>query len=201
MPVPNHTQHVVDYFNAHVGQYDYRTHEGCGKFTEGCVEYLRLYDQNIGHLKKYGGSTQWNGHAIDAVNYHDPSRGTYQSVDLLASAESANARPQWLIQEVYYTAADWYLIDAVEPEPIIPSVPWVAYNESLFNDRLQKQLAYDYGRRPQAADFMVSVWSARVFHSTYMGPDKKPLGFDAAMSKHRPEWCNALGVIVDGIWF
>ena len=87
------------------------------------------------------------------------------------------------------------------PEPPDNSVPWVAYDESLFNLRLQQQLAYDYGRRPQNADFQVTTWAARVFHSTYMGPEKKPLGFDEALKKHRPEWCGALGVIVDNTWF
>jgi hypothetical protein len=30
-----------------------------------------------------------------------------------------------------------------------------------------------------------------------MGPEKTPLGLNAAIKKHRPEWCAALGVPVD----
>jgi hypothetical protein len=78
-------------------------------------------------------------------------------------------------------------------------VPWVPYDENSFQT-LKKQLAYDYGRRPQQADFDVTVWAARVFHSQYFGPEGKPLGFDIAMRKHRPEWCAALGVPVDDHW-
>ena len=33
-----------------------------------------------------------------------------------------------------------------------------------------------------------------------MGPDKKPLGLDAAIKRHRPEWCAALGIPVDNYW-
>lgn len=77
-------------------------------------------------------------------------------------------------------------------------VPWVGYDEGSFQE-LKRQLAYDYARRPQGADWDVTVWAARVLHSATMGPERVPLGQVAALAKHRPEWCGALGVAVVAI--
>jgi hypothetical protein len=82
--------------------------------------------------------------------------------------------------------------------PVDDMVPWVGYDENGFNE-LKRQLAYDYARRPQGADFDVSVWAARVFHSAYMGPEKTPLGLVAAVDRHQVEWCAALGVSVKDV--
>jgi len=80
---------------------------------------------------------------------------------------------------------------------IVPSsmVPWVVYDENGFQE-LKRELAYDYTRRPQGADFDVSVWAARTFHNAFMGPDKTPLGMTAGIARARNEWCAALGVPV-----
>ena len=197
MSVPDYSAQSKKFFDDNKHRFNFVHKEDCGKYTEEFIPHLRSVtgDKNIGHLRKYGAQTQYNGHAIDTLCYYDPSRGTYQSVDFGGGFESSNASGIWLVQEVYYTAKDWYLLDT----PVGDVVPWVAYNEQSFQ-RLKNQLAYDYGRRPQLADFDVSVWAARVFHSQYFGPNKTPLGFDAAMQKHRPEWCGALGIPVDNNW-
>lgn len=200
MSVPNYSKQSKAFFDIKNPKYDFQHKEDCGKYTEEFVIYFRdvIGDKNIFHLRKYGAATQYNGHAIDAILYYDPERGTYQSVDLIGAAEGPdeNASGTWTVQQVYYEAKDAYLIG--DEPPIEPgnTVPWLAYDENSFQ-ALKNQLAHDYARRPQNADFDVTVWAARVFHSAYMGPEKTPLGLTAAIAKHRPEWCAALGVSLD----
>jgi hypothetical protein len=208
--VPDYTNLSKSFFSAHSNEFDLSTNEGCGKYTEAFVKYARGVDTKVGHLKKSPGQTQYNGHANDAVLYPvGNDANDYHAVDIIARAEQpkpwypdSDRQPpegQWSEDKnTAYKSSDWM----AEPGAPQPSnmVPWVAYDENSFQG-LKQQLAYDYGRRPQGADFDVSVWSARVFHSTYMGPNKTPLGMSAAVHKHRPEWCAALGVPVDDTWF
>lgn len=192
-----------EFWNANNHLYDFRYAEGCGLYTEAWVEYAKNNGYpRVENLAKNPGQTQWNGHAVDAFLYAEPysnSNPLYQAVDIIASAESANANYNWGVDTPRYTAADIWVGTpggGEKPDkPAVDSVPWLPYDENSFQ-QLKQVLAYDYGRRPQAADFDVTVWSARVFHSAYMGPDKKPLGLDAAIKKHRPEWCEALGIPV-----
>jgi hypothetical protein len=208
MGIPDYTNLSKSFFSDHSHEYDLAKADECGRYTEAFVKYAQGIDPKIQHLKKTGG-TQYNGHAIDAIIYPTGENGIYHSVDLIGSAEQphpwvseggSNPNPtgQWNEYMGHnYSAADIW----VAGNNTSNMVPWVPYDEHSFNDRVQKQLAYDYGRRPQNADFQVSVWSARVFHSAYMGPEKTPLGFDKALQKHRPEWCAVLGVTVDNEWF
>lgn len=201
MSVPNESQFCADFFNANAHKYDLTTSEGCGQYNEALVVALRIKDTKWGLLKKNPGQTQYNGHGIDIIIYALPFEGDtkLRSIDILGDAESINAHPIWLPDSVArYTIADWLATPNGNPVPV-NMVPWVAYDENSFQ-KLKATLAYDYGRRPQGADFDVTVWSARVFHSAYMGPDKKPLGLDAAIKRHRPEWCAALGIPVDSNW-
>lgn len=194
------------FFHDRANEFDLTVNEGCGLYTEALVEYLRRegYDK-VGHLKKNPGQTQYNGHANDAFLYREGDPILYRAVDIIGAAESTDPenppKPNFGIDQPRYGEKDWMTEPNSEPAPQPDVVPWVPYDEASFNDRVQKQLSYDYSRRPQLADFKVSVWSARVFHSAYMGPEKKPLGFDQALRKHRPEWCDALGVKVDEVWF
>ncbi len=127
---------------------------------------------------------------------------TFEAVDLV---QGTTGKLQWLSfgyvsqNFIIPTVAD---VSAIpdnppnpNPQPPANTVPWVPYDENGFQE-LKRTLAYDYARRPQGADFDVTVWAARVFHSSTMGPEKVPLGKEAAMNKHRPEWCGALGVPV-----
>lgn len=194
------------HWNNYSHQFNLTTNEGCGKYTEHWVNYAQSYGwSKVGHLKKNVGQTQYNGHANDAFLYADGTgnpNGLYQSVDLIGSAESTNPNDPphifWGVDIPRYTDVDWLATPNSNPTPI-NMVPWMGYDENSFQ-KLKQQLAYDYGRRPQGADFDVTVWSARVFHSWYMGPDKTPLGQDAAIKRHRPEWCEALGIPVDNYW-
>lgn len=189
------------FWNNFNSQFNLSTNEGCGKYTEGWVKYAQNHGfSKVGHLKKNPSQTQYNGHAVDAFLYADGTdndEGLFQAVDLIGGAEGPNPTINWGVDIPRYTIKDWLK----EPssggnQPIPQTVPWVAYDENSFQ-RLKNMLSYDYARRPQMADFDVSVWSARVFHSAYMGPERIPLGLDAAINKHRPEWCAALGVPVD----
>lgn len=204
MSVPNYSAQSKAFFDIKNPKYDFQHKEDCGKYTEEFVIYFRdvIGDKNIFHLRKYGAATQYNGHAIDAILYYDHERGTYQSVDLIGAAEGPdeNASGTWTVQQVYYEAKDAYLIG--DEPPIEPgnTVPYVPYNESG-NERVKRVLEHDYARRPQGADFDVSVWAGRYFHNCYMGPEGTPLGEQGAIERIKPELCAALGIPIqcDGI--
>jgi hypothetical protein len=185
-----------DFWDANNSHYDLSHASGCGAYTEQFVLHAKHNGYpKVENLKKNPGQTQWNGHAVDAFLYAEPFSETnslYQAVDIIASAESDEANFNWGVDTPRYTSADIWIGEV----DVDDNVPWQPYDENSFQ-ALKDMLAYDYGRRPQAADFDVTVWAARVFHSAYMGPDKTPLGLNAAILKHRPEWCEALGVPVD----
>lgn len=213
MAIPTELKKLADdFFDDHSLEFDLSLNEGCGAYTEAFVRHAQSHNYpKVGHLKKSGGATQYNGHANDAFLYNEmvPPSGLLQAVDIIARAEQkppygpGKEAPgkNFGIDEPRYKVSDWQEKpdNGGENNEHDFEVPWVPYNENGF-DVLKKQLKYDYGRRPQNADFDVSVWASRVFHSCYMGPDGKPLGFVAAMKKHRPEWCQALGVSVDDHW-
>lgn len=198
------------FFDAHSGQFDLSENEGCGLYTEALVAYLRNQGYSkVGHLKKYGSATQYNGHANDAFLYREGDPTLYRAVDVIGAAESpppyppegTNPRPSknFGIDEPRYKDEDW-MATPNAPTPV-DVVPYAPYQGDASNAELKRTLAYDYARRPQGADFDVSVWAFRVQHSAVMGPlppsqGGKPLGMSAAVTKHRPEWCEALHVPV-----
>lgn len=195
------------FFDTQSKNFNLTTNEGCGLYTEALVKHLRnMGHVKVGHLKKNPGQTQYNGHANDAFLYREEDPTLYRAVDIIGAAESTDPnnppRKNFGIDEPRYTDEYWMATpNTGGGGSTTPNmVPWVAYNEQGY-ERLKQQLAYDYGRRPQGADFDVTVWAARVFHSQYFGPSGVPLGFDEALKKHRPEWCGALGVPVDDTWF
>lgn len=215
--VPDYKIQSKAFFDIKNPKYNFEKPEDCGKYTEEFVVYFREFavhedkngnkivgDKNIFHLRKYGNRTQYNGHAIDAILYYDTERGTYQSIDLIGAAEGpdVNTSGTWTVQQVYYEAKDAYLLSdvIVPPVPVVPMVPYVSYNESG-NQRVKRVLEHDYARRPQGADFDVSVWAGRYFHNCYMGPEGKPLGEQGALERIKPELCAALGITVtcDGV--
>jgi hypothetical protein len=210
--IPSELHGIFDKFYAdHKQQYNFSTNEGCGKYTEDAVKNAQdMGYSKVGHLKKNPGQTQYNGHANDAFLYNEPASETndlLQAVDIIYAAEAkppytpSNPAPDknFGIDEPRYTEEDWSYEPQGEGGENDHSVPWVVYDERGF-ENLKQTLAHDYARRPQGADFDVSVWAARVFHSCYMGPDGIPLGMDAAMHKHKPEWCAALGIPVDNYY-
>lgn len=74
------------------GQYNLRTHDGCGLFTEACCTSIHVsLDDNCGHIKKTGAQNQFNGHAVDAIQFR---AGEYYGVwDIITSSVSADAKP------------------------------------------------------------------------------------------------------------
>lgn len=192
-----------NFFAGHSHNFDLSTNEGCGTFTEAWVKFARSNGwDKVGHLKKTGG-TNYNGHPNDAFLWGEKaSNGLLSAVDIIGHAEakppynSNNPAPEpaWQIDEARYTTDMWYAEPGVPTEPH-KTVPWVGYNEEKFQF-LKRQLAYDYARRPQGADFDVCVWAARTFHNAYFGPDGKPLGEQSGMERAQKEWCAALGVEV-----
>jgi hypothetical protein len=203
MSVPSELRSLCQTFwDSESSKYNLSSQSGCGQYTEAWVVYAKLNGYpKVENLKKNPGQTQYNEHAIDAFLWAEPASETnelYSAVDIIAGAEGPNPSFNFGIDEPRYTEDDIWEGESSGGSPE-GFVPWVAYDESGFG-KLKKQLEYDYSRRPQPADFDVSVWSARVFHSQYMGPEGKPLGQDLAIKKHRAEWCEALGVPVDTHW-
>lgn len=204
MAVPNDFNILQSYFNINKHKYNFVHKEDCGKFTEAFLVHLRKETGNnrYCHLRKSGSATQYNQHAIDVLAYDNREQGDgtpIMEIDILGAAESANAHATWQVRETPYQPKDLMQPEEIGAPPSVKMVPWVGYNEGGFQ-QLKAQLAYDYRRRPQEADFDVTVWAARVFHSTFMGPDGIPLGLNAAIRRHRQEWCDALGVPVDDTW-
>ena len=203
MSVPNDFTILETYFKAHTSEYNFASKEDCGLFTERFLVHLRNTTGNIRykHLRKYGPATQFNKHAIDVLAYDNRNAedGTpIMEIDILGGAESSNAVPTWQVRETVYQVKDLMEPEEVESGPADPvnMVPWVSYNEQSF-ERLKRMLKHDYSRRPQGADFDVSVWAARMFHNQYMGPEGKPLGEQAALERIKVELCSALSIPLD----
>jgi len=208
MSIPNELDKMQqDFWREHNKEFDMSLNEGCGAYIEAFVRHAQSHGfPKVGHLKKSGG-TKYNGHANDGFLYKEAASDTnplLQFVDIIGNATAkppytpSNQPPKPLfdIDEPRYTEADWLAAPGSDNPTSNKTVPWVAYDENGF-EKLKKMLEHDYTRRPQNADFDVSVWAARVFHSTYMGPGGTPLGMDAALRKHKPELCSALKIPID----
>lgn len=205
--IPNDFHILNFFFNEHKYEYNFSDKDNCGKFTEDFLVYLHKVTGNLRykHLRKYGSQTQYNKHAIDVLAYDNEgsSEGSLvMEVDILGSAESTDQiiKPTyatWQRRNTSYTSKD--LIESNEIGELVENnmVPWVGYNEQGF-ERLKKMLKHDYERRPQSADFDVSVWAGRYFHNQYMGPNKIPLGQNEALKRIKGELCLALGISNDG---
>jgi hypothetical protein len=196
------------FFALHSHEYDMAHKDECGRYMQALIPYLQNKGfVDVGFLRKNPSQTQYQGHAIDALAY-DLGGNLTHAIDVIGNAEQPHPwnsegghnRPDPVASfnedtaTAYPTNRDWLSEPDVEPNPT-NMVPWVPYDENSFQE-LKRTLAYDYARRPQGADFDVSVWAARTFHNAYMGPEKTPLGMTAGVSRARNEWCSALGVPV-----
>lgn len=219
MAIPVELRTLTDaFFASEAHKYDLSHAEGCGQYMEALVPYAQSHGYpKVGHLRKHGSQTQYNGHAVDAFLYNDPvpPSGLLQSVDVIKDAESDHASAGWSIDIPRYTTADW--MQSVEPEepPVDPpanTVPWAPYWGDASSDEMTRTLFYDYSRKPESANFGMGRWLNRCLHSAFMGPEGIPLGPDGALARHRPEWCAVLGLdpsvpvpasfkgICDGVW-
>ena len=93
------------------GSYDLSTKEGCGRYTEACVEALHAQQSAAwGHIRKTPSQNHWQGHAVDAVlllvAIGDTAQGCY---DIIWSTESPEAKPLWTYKGADPNAATiWY---------------------------------------------------------------------------------------------
>lgn len=198
--IPNQLRQVTDKFfidNKH--RFDFSHADGCGKYMEALIPYLQKNGfEEAGFLRKYGTQTQYNGHAVDALLWKTDSINLLQSVDVVKDAESNHASAGFSVDEPRYQHKDWLqspMTDTYGPPE--NKVPYVPYNENGFQ-RLKRMLIHDYGRKPQGADFDVSVWAGRYFHNCYMGPNGHPLGEQGALERIKPELCESLKISNDG---
>lgn len=199
--IPTELRDVTDaFFAANKNNFNFETVDGCGKYIEALVPYCQSHGYpKVGFLKYTGNGTKYNNHRIDSFLYNDTVtiNGMLQSCDVIKDAETNYASAGWSLDQPRYTKNDWAetleeLIGEVGGNNMVPYVP---YDEAA-NQEMKRQLAYDYARRPQNADFDVCIWNARVFHNAYMGPEGKPLGMVDGTSRARSEWCGALGIPV-----
>lgn len=209
--IPTELRQLTDaFFDSNAHKFDLTENSGCGQYMESLIPYCQTHGYpKVGFLKKNPGQTNYNGHANDAFLYADGTdnpNGLYQAVDVITSAESkppygpGHNPPSkgWSVDEPRYTLKDWSKEPNSNPTPIAV-VPYVPYNENGFQ-RLKNMLAHDYNRRPQGADFDVSIWAGRYFHNCYMGPNGTPLGEDGALHRIKPELCGALGIPMDNYY-
>ena len=147
----------------------------------------------------------WKGEGADTDPTNNNSPVTV--IDVIGGAGGPSPYPTWAIvtNPSAPVKAAWVEPGDIE-EPEVPesednSIPWIPYPGDESNAELKRVLSFDYSRRPQSADFDVSVWAFRVMYTGLMGLRKpsdggEPLGINAAITHHRPEWCGALGVPV-----
>lgn len=181
--------------------YDLTTNKGCGTYIEGLVEWLRdMGYTKVGHLKKTGSGTQYNGHSHDGFLYREGDPTLYRHVDCIVNAESTDPTkppaPGFGIDIPRYGEPDWM----AEPNAPVPadSVPYVPYWGDPSSDKAMRTLMYDFSRKPETYNPGMGRWISRLVHSATLGPVKpseggEPLGFDGALNRHRPEWCQELG--------
>lgn len=63
--------------------YDQTQPDGRGAFTEAAVAALHAADDRFGHVKKNPGQNQYNGHAVDAIDWKNPDGVTAEVYDIL----------------------------------------------------------------------------------------------------------------------
>lgn len=93
------------------GAYDLSTKEGCGTYTEACVEALHAQQSAMwGHIRKTPSQNHWNYHAVDAVLLLAAAGATAAGgYDIIWSTESPDARPIWTYKGPDPTGPDhWY---------------------------------------------------------------------------------------------
>jgi hypothetical protein len=79
------------------GDFDLSTKQGCGEYTEACVETLHAsHSADWGHIRKTTAQNNWQGHAVDAIYLRWPAGETAAGVwDIVFDTESPNAEPSW----------------------------------------------------------------------------------------------------------
>lgn len=213
--VPHELRQLADsFFDAYAHNFDLTENEGCGQYMEEFVPYAQRNGYpKVGHLKKRGSATQYNGHAIDAFLYNDPDEdtGLLQSVDIIANAEakppySSSHRPPakgWSIDSPRYKVEDWieFIGGDIPDEPNKIEFPSYASlgDDAFFRSTLGRTLAFDYSRAKEYPfNDGVIVWTSRTLHTAFenilvhkMHPQQ---AMERAMADKRGQWCTILRV-------
>lgn len=205
MTVPLELKQFTDsFFLARADEFDLTEASGCGQYIEALVvEAQNKGWEEVGHLRKFGSQTQYNGHAVDSIAYNLGNNLTH-AIDLIANAESkppytpSHRPPSANFGEdtitPYETNKIWYLIDEDgNSGGNSNTIPWQPYWGDKSSDKITRTFMFDYSRRPESYNPGLGRWLNRCLHSAFMGPEGIPLGVDGALARHRPELCQALG--------
>lgn len=216
--VPQEVKWLADaFFLSHSDEYDLSSQEGCGKYTEAFVEEAQHKGfKRVGHLRKHGSQTQYNGHAVDAILYREAvgEFGLYQAIDLIGDAESDHARSNFGIDIPRYKDSDWMeKPDSASSEPVNVFPFYEALGgDSTARNLLGKVMLADWreaGRledaphkagndRKVVIDDGFVVWTFRtLYDALYDVVVHKTDGVEAvnkSISKHRSEWRKELGL-------
>jgi len=215
MSVPNHQNHIVDFWNANASRFNFASKEDCGKFTEEFLVYLidETNEHHYAHLKKSGSQTQYNGHAIDVIAFDNRSYddGTdIMEVDIIGAAESYDASPTWQVRETQYTEDD-LLQPSDLPDggskPPDEVAPFPGYEElggdALCTELIGIPMQADYETAKQPMNAGSSVWVNRTVYDAIAWVVTKGLpprlAYQKSAEKRRPEWQAALGLPVTAV--
>jgi hypothetical protein len=204
MAVPNDLATIQAVYAA--GSYNLSTHDGCGKFVEASCIALHAKDPRWGHLKKTGG-TQYNGHSHDGCLYLSDTPGQSVHVDMIASAEAPGAYVYWNPDIPRYSASDWYAPSGAPvpgpgptPGPACPDpsrhkpVPYIG---DPTWDQFGVIITADFARAGQSLNAQAFRWAGRTLWDCTFGDETgKVLTLSESTTKHRKEWCDALGIPV-----
>lgn len=219
MTIPSELKKLADNFFAdRSDEFDLSTNEGCGKYTEAFVRFAQISGYpKVGHLRKTGGQTQYNGHANDAFLYKEVNEdGLMRAVDIIGNAEAkppytpSNQPPKSFfgIDEPRYKVSDWM----AEPADLgdgdtggSPSVKFPGYEslggDGLIRKELGRAYAYDAQRAGQTKiNAGTVIWPWRVAYDSFF--EIVVHGKDATSSvkeiveKQRKDWCRSMGINV-----
>lgn len=122
---------------------------------------------------------------------------TFEAIDLI---NGTTGEIHWLshgiVTQTFIIPLPADVTGVDNPDLPTATTDFVSYWGDEKSDYLGKLLVFDYGRAGQTLNFESVRWISRVFHSAYFGPNTTPLGMNAAIGKHRAEWCSILGVQV-----
>lgn len=199
MSVPNYANVPKSLFQT--GLYNLKTEDGQAAFTDAVVSTLHGLDERFGHLKKKPGQSHVHGHGEDSTLYLSDEPGQSQAVDFIGGAGGSNPQPAWQVDDPRYSKSDWvdpfdHKLDAPTVHP--PSAPVYPSYEALGGDEggktITRQLEADYKRAGKPGlDADCGAWQQRVSYDFLTGICKT---VDESITKHRAEWCAALGIPV-----
>lgn len=142
----------------------------------------------------------------DALNWIGTATDPPNVIDVVLGAGGTNPQPTWGItnttgayvnpttKNTYY---DYGSGGGTNPKPEPPKPKLPSYEE-LGGDasgvKVGNYLFHDYARAGSTGDPGMGVWFNRVMYDAISGIEKS---YDDSIAKHRPGWCQGLGIPVD----